>query len=50
MDVGKLSESRKSVTDLAQIELAIPVDAVDGDRYASMLMAHLDSDYTRLSL
>jgi aryl-alcohol dehydrogenase-like predicted oxidoreductase len=33
-----------SAADLAQIEQAIPVDAVAGDRYAAMLMAHLDSE------
>jgi Aldo/keto reductase family/AraC-like ligand binding domain len=33
-----------SAADLAQIEAAIPIDAVAGDRYASMLMAHLDSE------
>jgi aryl-alcohol dehydrogenase-like predicted oxidoreductase len=33
-----------SVAELAQIEAAIPVDAVAGDRYASILMAHLDSE------
>jgi aryl-alcohol dehydrogenase-like predicted oxidoreductase len=33
-----------SAADLAQIEQAIPADAVAGDRYAAMLMAHLDSE------
>jgi aryl-alcohol dehydrogenase-like predicted oxidoreductase len=30
--------------DLSQIEQAIPADAVAGDRYAAMQMAHLDSE------
>jgi aryl-alcohol dehydrogenase-like predicted oxidoreductase len=33
-----------SATDLAEIDRAIPVDAVAGDRYAPMLMTHLDSE------
>jgi aryl-alcohol dehydrogenase-like predicted oxidoreductase len=33
-----------STADLAQIEQAVPVDAVAGDRYAAMLMTHLDSE------
>jgi aryl-alcohol dehydrogenase-like predicted oxidoreductase len=34
-----------SVEDLAEIDRAIPVDAVAGDRYAPMLMTHLDSEH-----
>ena len=34
-----------SVTDLAQIEQAIPIGAVAGDRYAPSLMAELDSEH-----
>jgi aryl-alcohol dehydrogenase-like predicted oxidoreductase len=33
-----------SAADLAQIEQAVPMDAVAGDRYAAMLMTHLDSE------
>jgi aryl-alcohol dehydrogenase-like predicted oxidoreductase len=33
-----------SVADLAQIEQAVPADAVAGDRYAAMQMADLDSE------
>ena len=46
----RLTESLGAVTlnlsgaDLAQIDRAIPADAVAGDRYAPMLMERLDSE------